>query len=55
MPYGTSEEHSAAEGSLGISGRGRGIRVRRGERCGGILGILRRFLGVERNETLWPF
>ena len=44
---GTSVEDSASRGRLGISGKGKLTRLRREERCGGILGILVRFLGVE--------
>lgn len=35
-------------------GKGRGMRLMREEREGGVLGSLERFLGVERKEILWP-
>lgn len=53
--YGMSIEDSDWGGRFGTWGKGRGIRLMREEREGGILGSLERFLGVERKEICWPF
>jgi hypothetical protein len=49
---GTSAEDSAWAGRPSTWGKGRRMRFIRGERCGGILGSLSMFLGVEMKETV---
>lgn len=47
-------EDSALGGKLGMEGKGRGMKVMRGERWGGIWGRRRRFPAVEMKEMRWP-